>query len=176
MLLTRYHSPQDLKKLAILPTDCLVLRFDQRCRSRFSSVTTTQKTKVQILLSRGIVIRHGAVLTNEAGDCIEVIAEDESLFRVTAATPHALLRAAYHLGNRHVRLEVKKDHLQLEPDPILRDMLERLGDVYVQMVQTIFEPEVGAYGGGHHHGHDETFQEDYASAQALFDYHHGSTK
>jgi urease accessory protein len=175
MLLTRYHSPQDFQKVPVQPTDCLVLRFDQRCRSRFSAITTTQKTSVHVLLSRGLVIQNGALLTNEAGDCIEVIAADEMLYRITAVTSHALLRAAYHLGNRHVRLEVRQDYLQLEPDPVLRNMLERLGDIRIREVEATFEPEIGAYGGGHHHGHDETFSEDYAAAQALFHYHHGPT-
>jgi urease accessory protein len=173
MIFTRYHAPQDLRSLPIQPTDCLLLRFDQRCRSRFSAITTTKQAKVHVLLARGVVIQNGAFLTNESGDCVEVIAADEKLYRVTAENPHALLRAAYHLGNRHVRLEIRPEYLQLEPDNVLRDMLERLGGVRVELVEAMFDPEIGAYGGGHHHGHDETFQEDYAAAQAVFHAHHG---
>jgi urease accessory protein len=175
MLLTDYHAPSDGSGSELAPTDCLLLRFDQRCRSRFGAVTTTQQKSINVLLPRGIVIRHGGLLTNAAGDCLEVIAADETLLRVRATDPHALLRAAYHLGNRHVKLEVRPEYLQLELDPVLKEMLLRLGGLTVETVETIFEPEVGAYGGGHHHGHDETFAEDYASAQAAYRHHHGAT-
>jgi urease accessory protein len=175
MLLTDYHPPSNGPASELVPTDCLLLRFDQRCRSRFSSVTTTQQEPVNVLLPRGHVIRHGGLLTNVEGDCIEVIAADETLLRVSAQDPHALLRAAYHLGNRHVKLEVRPTYLQLEVDPVLKEMLVRLEGIRVEVVEAIFEPEVGAYGGGHHHGHDETFAEDYASAQAAYKHHHGSS-
>ncbi len=82
------------------------------------------------------------------------------------------MRAAYHLGNRHTPVQVVADALQLEADPVLEDMLVRLG-VTVTHVQAPFEPEAGAYGGGHRHGHDATFEEDYAAAQALYREHHG---
>ncbi len=175
MLLTDYHAPSDGSGSELAPTDCLLLRFDQRCRSRFTSVTTTQQRPVNVLLPRGIVIRHGGLLTNTAGDCLEVLAADEKLLRVGATDPHALLRAAYHLGNRHVKLEIRPAYLQLECDPVLQEMLLRLGGLTVETVEAIFEPEVGAYGGGHHHGHDETFAEDYASAQAAYKHHHGTS-
>lgn len=175
MLLTDYHPPSNGTEPGLVPTDCLLLRFDQRCRSRFSSVTTTQQRPVNVLLPRGIVIRHGGFLTNATGDCLEVLAADEKLLRVSATDPHALLRAAYHLGNRHVKLEVRPTTLQLEWDPVLQEMLLRLGGLTVETVEAVFEPEVGAYGGGHHHGHDETFAEDYASAQAAYKHHHGAS-
>lgn len=175
MLLTRYLAPRSPETGLMAPTDCLLLRFDQRCRSRFNAVTTTHQSPVSVLLPRGLTIRNGALLTNEAGDCIEVVAADEPVYRVTATNPHALLRAAYHLGNRHVRLEVQETFLQLEPDPVLLEMLRQLGQVQVQALEAVFEPEVGAYGGGHHHGHDATFEEDYAAAQQAFAHHHGPT-
>lgn len=173
MLLTQHHALGAESSDSLEPTDCLLLRFDQRCRSRFTAVTTTQNIQVNVLLPRGLVIRDGALLSNEANQCVEVVAADEPLYRVSSTHPHALLRAAYHLGNRHVRLEVQPSYLQLEPDPVLREMLIQLGGVEVHTVETIFEPEVGAYGGGHHHGHDTTFDEDYAAAQLVFKHHHG---
>jgi urease accessory protein len=87
-----------------------------------------------------------------------------------------LTRAAYHLGNRHTPVEVGSDELKLEADPVLEGMLKRLG-AQVERVELPFQPEAGAYsghsGGGHRHGHDETFAEDYALAQRVFDEHHG---
>lgn len=173
MLLTRYHAPDTAEGSVLRPTDCLLLRFDQRCRSRFTAVTTTQKVQAHILLPRGLVIRNRALLSTDNNESVEVVAADEPLYRVLATHPHALLRAAYHLGNRHVRLELQPGYLQLEPDPVLRTMLEQLGGVEVHSVEAVFEPDVGAYGGGHHHGHDATFDEDYATAQAAFRHHHG---
>jgi urease accessory protein len=173
VLLTIYHPPGVPTQTVLQPTDCLYLRFDQRCRSRFAVSTTTSGIQVNVLVPRGTVIRNGGLLTNEAGDCLEVISADEPLYRVTASTPHALLRAAYHLGNRHIRLQVEPSYLQLEPDSVLLEMLRQLPGVDVQSVHAIFEPETGAYGGGHHHGHDETFSEDYAAAQAVYHHHHG---
>ncbi len=173
MLLTIYHPPEVPTQAVLQPTDCLYLRFDQRCRSRFTASTTTSGMQVNVLVPRGTVIRNGGLLANEAGDCLEVVSADESLYRVTASAPHALLRAAYHLGNRHIRLQVQPSYLQLEPDPVLLEMLRQLPGVDVQSIQAIFEPETGAYGGGHHHGHDETFSEDYALAQAVYHHHDG---
>jgi urease accessory protein len=83
-----------------------------------------------------------------------------------------LTRAAYHLGNRHTPVEVGADYLKLEYDPVLADMLKRIGAT-VDRVSMPFQPESGAYGGGHKHGHDETFAEDYALAQQVFGEHHG---
>lgn len=83
-----------------------------------------------------------------------------------------LTRAAYHLGNRHTPVEVGADYLKLEYDPVLADMLKRVGAL-VEQVSAPFQPESGAYGGGHKHGHDETFAEDYALAQQVFGEHHG---
>jgi urease accessory protein len=72
-------------------------------------------------------------------------------------SPFDLLRAAYHLGNRHVPLELQPELLQFEPDPVLADMLRRQ-HLIVTEAQAAFEPEGGAYGEGaghgHHHGHE----------------------
>ncbi|MDC6130092.1 urease accessory protein UreE, partial [Burkholderia gladioli] len=81
-------------------------------------------------------------------------------------------RAAYHLGNRHTPVEIGLDTLKLEYDPVLADMLTRLG-ARVERVEAPFQPEAGAYGGGHRHGHDASFAEDYALAQQVYGEHHG---
>jgi urease accessory protein len=101
-----------------------------------------------------------------------VQAATEAVLEVRAQDPHALMRAAYHLGNRHTPVEIGRDYLRLEYDPVLADMLQRLG-VRAERAELPFEPEAGAYGGGHKHGHDATFAEDYAAAQAVFHEHHG---
>lgn len=147
-----------------------VLRFDQRRRSRQRITLDTGET-LGLMLHQGTILRHGDLLIAEDGGFIEVQAAMESVLRVTARSPLALTRAAYHLGNRHVLVEVGAHSLQLEPDPVLVEMLGQLGDVMVETVQAPFEPDVGAYGKGHKHGHDETFVEDYALAQAAYAAH-----
>jgi len=87
-----------------------------------------------------------------------VSAAPQQVLRITHCqahgTPYDLIRAAYHLGNRHVPIELKPDHLQIEPDHVLADMLRAM-HLIVQPVEQAFEPESGAYAtGGHGHGHD----------------------
>ncbi|WP_087690795.1 urease accessory protein UreE [Pandoraea sp. PE-S2R-1] len=149
----------------------LVLPFDARGKSRLRATLETGE-EVAVFLPRGTVLRGGDVLVADDGGLIRVEAAPETVLLVTASTPLALTRAAYHLGNRHTPVEVGDGYLKLESDPVLRDMLLRL-DVDVAEALMPFEPEAGAYGGGHKHGHDATFAEDYALAQQVFHEHHG---
>jgi urease accessory protein len=103
---------------------------------------------------------------------VRVVAAAQAVLVVRAKDALTLTRAAYHLGNRHTPVEVGADYLKLEYDPVLADMLKRIGAL-VDQVSMPFQPESGAYGGGHKHGHDETFAEDYALAQQVFGEHHG---
>jgi urease accessory protein len=107
------------------------------------------------------VLRDGDVLVAQDGALVRVVAAPEAVLMVTARDALTLTRAAYHLGNRHTPVEVGADYLKLEYDPVLADMLKRIGAM-VEQVTLPFQPESGAYGGGHKHGHDETFAEDYA--------------
>jgi urease accessory protein len=77
------------------------------------------------------------------------------VMRVTADTPVRLMRAAYHLGNRHVPLQIGEGWLRLEQDHVLMEMLLGLGGIRVENENAPFEPEAGAYGGGHRHHHDD---------------------
>jgi urease accessory protein len=118
------------------------------------------------------VLRDGDVLVAQDGALVRVVAAAEAVLMVTARDGLTLTRAAYHLGNRHTPVEVGADYLKLEYDPVLADMLKRVGAM-VEQVTLPFQPESGAYGGGHKHGHDETFAEDYALAQQVYGEHHG---
>lgn len=149
----------------------LRLPFESRCRSRLA-VRLQDGREAVVMMARGTVLRHHDLLQATDGTLVRVEAEPEAVLRVSASTPLELLRAAYHLGNRHVRVEVQSTRLQLEPDPVLHDMLVALG-VTVETLMAPFEPEAGAYGGGHRHGHDESFAEDYALAQAAYASRHG---
>lgn len=145
------------------------MTFEQRRRSR-QKVTLNNEETINVVIDRGQVLVPGDVLVADDGGLIVVQAQHESLVRVTADTSKNLARAAYHLGNRHVTVEVGDGFLHLQYDPVLVEMLDRLG-VHTSSVSQAFNPEHGAYGGGHKHGHDETFDEDYALAQAAYKAH-----
>lgn len=149
----------------------LTLAFDARCKSRLAA-TLDDGEEVALVLPRGTVLRDGDVLVADDGALVRVVAAPESVLYVRAPDVLTLTRAAYHLGNRHTPVEVGADYLKLEYDPVLADMLKRLGAA-VDQVEMPFQPETGAYGGGHRHGHDETFAEDYALAQQVYGEHHG---
>jgi urease accessory protein len=147
----------------------LVLPFDSRRKSR-QLVKLESGEEVGLLLPPGTVLRDGDVIESEDGSNLKIQAAKEELLVVTAPDPFLLLRAGYHLGNRHAVVELRPDRILLPVDPVLKDMLIRLG-VTVSLVTEKFTPETGAYGGGHKHGHDETFEEDYALAQRVFHDH-----
>jgi urease accessory protein len=133
------------------------LDWDVRQKSRFETTDSLGRT-LGVFLSRGTVIRGGDVLVAEDGSLIQVNAAPQEVLRITACTVHGspfdLTRAAYHLGNRHVPIELKPDHLKIEPDHVLAEMLRAM-HMTVHKVNEAFEPEGGAYSSaGHSHGHD----------------------
>ena len=146
-------APVLLKRAATIELD-----WDVRQKSRFDA-TDSQGRQLGIFLPRGTAVRGGDVLVAEDGSLIRVIAAPQSVLRITHCTAHGtpfdLTRAAYHLGNRHVPIELKPDHLKIEPDHVLADMLRSM-HLIVVAVEEAFEPEGGAYGshgGGHSHDH-----------------------
>jgi urease accessory protein len=129
--------------------DRLIAPFELRQRSR-ARVTLVSGAEAGLFLERGTVLRHGDCLRTRCGRVVRVEAAPERVMTVRADSPAALLRAAYHLGNRHVLLEIGPDWLRLGFDPVLRDMLAGLG-VRVIEEEAPFEPEAGAYHGAHAH-------------------------
>ena len=130
------------------------LNWDTRCKSRFDAWDSADR-RIAVILPRGTVLRGGDSLVAEDGSDILVEAALQPLLRIridgTRGGKSDLLRAAYHLGNRHVQLEVQGDFLQIEPDPVLAVMLVRMG-LTVTEVAAPFEPEAGAYApSGHAH-------------------------
>jgi urease accessory protein len=152
----------------------LVLPFDLRQKSR-QLARLDNGVEVGLFLPRGTVLRDGDFLEVEDGTLVRVVAAAEAVLIVRGKGTHDLIRAAYHLGNRHTRIEIGADTLKLGFDSVLRDMLSGL-DLDVSEALIPFEPEPGAYGGGHRHGHDETFEDDYAAAQKVFLDHHGDVR
>ena len=147
-------APVLLKRAAAVTLD-----WDTRQKSRFQ-VTDSQGRELGVFLPRGTTVRGGDVMVAEDGSLVRVVAAPQALLRITACTAHGspfdLVRAAYHLGNRHVQIELKPDHLKIEPDHVLADMLRAM-HLIVSEVEEGFEPEAGAYaagGHGHAHAHD----------------------
>jgi urease accessory protein len=146
-------APVLVKRAATVELD-----WDVRQKSRFDA-TDSLGRQLGVFLPRGTLVRGGDVLVAEDGSMVRVIAALQSVLRVTACSSHGsafdLLRAAYHLGNRHVPIELKPDHLKIEPDHVLADLLRAM-HLTVNAVNEAFEPEGGAYqAGGHSHSHAE---------------------
>ncbi len=150
-------APVLLKRAATVELD-----WDVRQKSRFDA-TDSQGRQIGVFLPRGTAVRGGDVLVAEDGSLIRVIAAPQPVLVITHCsqhgTPFDLTRAAYHLGNRHVPIELKPDHLKIEPDHVLAAMLRSM-HLIVHEAEGAFEPEGGAYGshgatGGHSHGHGD---------------------
>jgi urease accessory protein len=132
----------------------LKLPFDSRQRSRLRARLVSGE-EVALVLPRATVLRGGDLVSASDGRVIEVIAEPEAVLHVECATPVALARAAYHLGNRHVPVQVGDGWLRIAADHVLAEMLKGLGAT-VAPLSAPFEPESGAYSGAsHHHGSGE---------------------
>ena len=147
---------QGLAPVLLKRTSTVELDWDVRQKSRFDANDSSGRA-LGIFLPRGTAVRGGDVLVAEDGSLIKVIAAPQSVLKITPCkthgSPYDLIRAAYHLGNRHVPIELKPDHLKIEPDHVLADMLRAM-HLIVNAVDEAFEPENGAYAtGGHGHGH-----------------------
>ncbi|MBU6370364.1 MAG: urease accessory protein UreE [Betaproteobacteria bacterium] len=138
-----------LKRAATVELD-----WDVRQKSRFDAIDSTGRA-FGVFLPRGTLVRGGDVLVLEDGSLVRVQAARQEVLRITVCekygSPFDLTRAAYHLGNRHVPIELQREHLKIEPDHVLADMLRAM-HLTVVTVQEAFEPEAGAYS-SHAHSH-----------------------
>ena len=132
-------------------TGNLELCYDIRNRSR-AKATTDNGDEVAWFLPRGTVLNQGDRLKGAGGEVFEVHAAPEMVSCVTASDSLLLTRAAYHLGNRHVKLEVGQTTLKYQHDHVLDDMVRGLG-LAVDVREESFVPEEGAYHDGHGSGH-----------------------
>jgi urease accessory protein len=156
------------------------LDWDVRQKSRFDATDSAGRA-LGVFLPRGSVVRGGDVLVAEDGTLVRVQAAPQPVTVIRHCpqhgTPFDLTRAAYHLGNRHVPIELQPDHLKIEPDHVLSEMLQRM-HLIVSDEQAAFEPESGAYaaapghhghshdahGHGHDHGHDHDHDQGHAQS------------
>ncbi|WP_315790048.1 urease accessory protein UreE [Fischerella sp. JS2] len=128
----------------------LFLTAEERKRSRHR-LQMEDGQVVFLRLPRGTVLRDGDILVDETtGSLVRIIAKPEPVLTVVAKNTIDLLKAAYHLGNRHVAVEITSTYLRLSPDSVLQAMLQQLG-VEIKAEISPFQPETGAY--GHHHSH-----------------------
>jgi urease accessory protein len=165
-------APVLLRRAATVELD-----WDARQHSRFDA-TDSQGRVLGVFLPRGTVVRGGDVLVADDGTLVRAIAAPQPVLVIRHCSEHGspfdLTRAAYHLGNRHVSIELQPDHLKIEPDPVLAGMLRGM-HLIVTEAQAAFEPEGGAYASGAHahagpaqghdhghgHGHDHGHDHDH---------------
>jgi urease accessory protein len=139
----------------------LKLPFDSRQKSRLRTRLVSGE-EVGLMLPRGEILRGGDLVTGSDGRVIEVVAEPEELLHIETKD---LAKVAYHLGNRHVPVQVGESFLRIAHDHVLEEMVKKLGAT-VTHVEAPFEPEAGAYAGGHHQ-HDEM-----GHGGKIHDHHH----
>lgn len=140
----------------------LTLPFELRQKSRLKA-QLDDGNEVGLILSRGELLRGGDYLRAENNLLIKVLAADESVSTVKHKDPLMLSRACYHLGNRHVPLQISESWVRYVHDHVLDDMVKGLG-LEVTCEQAPFEPEGGAYGGGHGHSHNDGHEHHHAHA------------
>lgn len=142
------HSPVD---------DVVVLNHEQRQKGRLKALTRSG-SEIRIFLERGKPLEPGELLKTECGLVVEVNAAKEEVMQASCEDWTTFSRACYHLGNRHVKIQIGDSKaegigervLRITPDYVLQEMLEQLG-LQVVTIHDVFVPESGAYSKGHHH-------------------------
>jgi len=132
-------------------TKTLELVFDQRQKSRLKTVLT-DGTQIGLFLDRGIVLRDGDCLKAEDDTIIKIVAAPEAVSTILNKDMLRIAKAAYHLGNRHVQVQIGEGWLRYSQDHVLDEMVSGFG-LSVSHEHHAFEPEAGAYG-GHENGHN----------------------
>jgi urease accessory protein len=158
-------SPQELGQ----PSDAVHLTYEQRVRSRLA-VQLESGRDATIILPRGRVMRGGDRLRGDDGTVVEIVAAAEPLLEAQIEDARQLARAAYHLGNRHVAVEVRDGALRIARDPVLGPLLLQLG-LAPEEIEAPFEPESGAY--GHSHAH---VSGPHAAASMIHEFHQGAPR
>ena len=131
--------------------DSVTLDYDHRHRRRIR-LRTDAGRDLLLDLPKAVPLAHGDGLRLEDGTWVEVRAASEGLLEIRAEDPWQLLRLAWHVGNRHVPAEILADSIRIRPDHVIAKMIEGLGGT-VHPIDAAFQPEGGAYAGGHGHGH-----------------------
>jgi len=138
--------------------DSVTLDAHERHRRRVV-LTGENGTRFLLDLPQAMALRDGDGLVLDDGAIVRVAGRPEPLVEIAAADGRELARLAWHIGNRHVDVQIVGDRLRIRRDHVIEDMLRGLG-ARLSPVEAPFDPEHGAYDhgghdhGGHHHGHD----------------------
>ena len=138
------------------PSASLTLSFEKRQKSRLR-VSLDNDQEVALMLERGSVLRHGELLRADNGLVVEVRAANEEVAVISTEDSFLLARACYHLGNRHVPIQIGEGWLRIQRDHVLEEMVQSLG-LFVKHECAPFEPESGAYSGHSNHSHSHTHE------------------
>jgi urease accessory protein len=152
-----------MRVVAILPagswdvareTDQVLIDYDRRFRRRIMLLTVAG-SEVLIDLPQAVRLQDGDGLVGEGGAVVRVNARPEYLMEIHAHDAAGLVRIAWHLGNRHLPVQLLADGIRIRADHVISEMVTGMGG-QVDLIQAPFDPEAGAYAGGvHHHGHDD---------------------
>jgi urease accessory protein len=140
--------------------DRVLIDFDRRHRRRILLVTEGG-SEILLDLPQALRLRHGDGLVLDSGGVVQVRARPEPLLEIHAHDEGELVRIAWHLGNRHLPVQLLGDRIRIRADHVIKEMVEGLGG-HVDAIDAPFDPEAGAYtaGGHHHHHHDDDHQHD----------------
>jgi urease accessory protein len=133
--------------------DRVLIDFDRRHRRRIV-LATENGVEVLVDLPQAVRLRDGDGLALTDGRIIRVVAKPEPLLEIHAHGPAELVRIAWHLGNRHLPVQLMGDRIRIRADHVIADMVHGLGG-HARPIEAAFDPEGGAYAGGHSHSHDD---------------------
>jgi urease accessory protein len=139
-------------------TDRVSIAFDHRFRRRILLTTETGR-ELLLDLPQAVRLRDGDGLPLDSGGVVRVCARPEALLEIHAHGAGELIRIAWHLGNRHLPVQLLGDRIRIRADHVIAEMVEGLGG-HVATIEAPFNPEAGAYAGGHHHHHDDDDDDD----------------
>ncbi|MGI4799427.1 MAG: urease accessory protein UreE [Janthinobacterium lividum] len=133
--------------------DTVLIDFDRRYRRRHV-LTTASGTEILLDLPQAVRLRDGDGLALADGRMVRVVAAPEKLLEIHAHGPAELVRIAWHLGNRHLPVQLLGDRIRIRADHVIEEMVHGLGG-HAHPIDAPFDPEAGAYAGGHGHAHDD---------------------
>jgi urease accessory protein len=136
--------------------DRVLIDYDDRHRRRIL-LRTASGGELLLDLAQTARLRDGDGLALDGGGIVQVCATEEKLLEIHAHEPGELVRIAWHLGNRHLPVQLLDDRIRIRADHVIQEMVENLGG-HVEAIEAPFDPEAGAYAGGqahHHHHHDD---------------------
>lgn len=138
---------------AAAEADRVLVDHDRRFRRRIV-LSTEAGRDVLVDLPQAVRMRDGDGLVLDGGGVVRVCAKPEKLLEIHAHDDGEMVRIAWHLGNRHLPVQLFSDRVRIRDDHVIREMVEGLGG-HIKEIEAPFDPEAGAYAGGHHHHDDE---------------------